>query len=332
MSIDLDALRGEGNALFKQRRYAEAADKYGACAALCSGDEDDRLAVVLSNRAQCYLLCAPPAYGRAMDDARASLHLAPSTKAAYRLASALKGLGRLEEALLAVRDALACDPSNQSLLALKKDLSRLVDKQRAPSSEDEELCLECLNNALNSFASSPSFDVDALANTSVLASVLNTDSFASLMRSASPTSAEGNSTEGKPQRQASSYQELMCSPIFRPLIQRSFPKLAKSCIGVLHGIAARGVAEGAHMDLHTRAALLGQIVHEAMAREAVALMSEYVASLDRHASEAKGVEGHVCRPLSRARPASTRSPPSDRLLDESMSAEGMSSLASATVS
>ncbi|ETW83267.1 hypothetical protein HETIRDRAFT_439710 [Heterobasidion irregulare TC 32-1] len=116
MASTIDQLKSEGNALFGQKQYEAALEKYGEAINL-----DDRNAILYSNRAACQLALAD--YTKAMEDAEHALKLDPVySKAWARLASAQGSLNLLPHAIKSWQSAIDSLP--------KKDLKPADVKQR----------------------------------------------------------------------------------------------------------------------------------------------------------------------------------------------------------
>ena len=115
-----------GKAAFAAGDFVEAERQFTA--ALESNLENRH--EVICNRAACALKLGR--YADAVSDASEATYLEPSyVKGHYRLACALRGLGRLDRALVAVRAGLALQPSNASLLKLVCELETEEQTQLA---------------------------------------------------------------------------------------------------------------------------------------------------------------------------------------------------------
>jgi len=102
------ALRAEGNHKFAERSYEEALEKYNAAALLAPNDF-----TLFSNRSNIYSKMAM--YVEALRDADQVISLRQDwPKGQYRRAEALRGLGRNEEALIALLFCSALEKSPQS--------------------------------------------------------------------------------------------------------------------------------------------------------------------------------------------------------------------------
>ena len=115
-----------GKAAFAAGDFVEAERQFTA--ALESNLENRH--EVICNRAACALKLGR--YADAVSDASEATYLEPSyVKGHYRLACALRGLVRLDRALVAVRAGLALQPSNASLLKLVCELETEEQTQLA---------------------------------------------------------------------------------------------------------------------------------------------------------------------------------------------------------
>ena len=128
MAAAFEAAKAEGNEAFRAQRYEEALEHYAR--ALSSGGAPDQHHLVLSNRAAALL--ALGRHAEALSDCEAVVAKDPAFLKGYlRMAQALKGLGRLREALDACKKGLAAAGNAASVAGDKKpqgyqELTRLA--------------------------------------------------------------------------------------------------------------------------------------------------------------------------------------------------------------
>ena len=120
-----DALKAEGNALFAQGLFAEAAAKYAEAISL-----DASSAVLFSNRSAAHLGAGNAA--AALADAERALTADPAYAKGYlRKNKALRALGRPAHAEAALRAGQAALPSDPILVAAMKDFLVLEDGKQS---------------------------------------------------------------------------------------------------------------------------------------------------------------------------------------------------------
>ena len=101
-----EALREQGNELFRKGDYGAAAARYAEALKVKTDD-----AVTLANRAECYLRVRQ--FHLALVDSDASLAADPNhTKALYKRAMALNGLGRYPDAIKTIKTLLEKEPED----------------------------------------------------------------------------------------------------------------------------------------------------------------------------------------------------------------------------
>ena len=112
-----EAQKAEGNAAFKEGRYADAVQAYTTAI-----DADGSNATLYSNRSGAF--SAAGEYARALADAERAVALRPEwAKGHTRQAAAMHGLGRYMAAVLAYDAALAIEPGNEMLLDARRQSS-----------------------------------------------------------------------------------------------------------------------------------------------------------------------------------------------------------------
>lgn len=126
---DVFSLREEGNRLFHDKNYEEAARIFCRAIELAPNNS-----ILFSNRSACYL--SMDDYVHAESDARRAVDLDPRlVKGWYRLASALRLQRRFDDALTALDAGLSVEPSNKSLISLKvKCLSEKSSNEKSTTS------------------------------------------------------------------------------------------------------------------------------------------------------------------------------------------------------
>jgi tetratricopeptide (TPR) repeat protein len=113
----VEHLKAEGNAVFREGRYSDAAELYSQAA-----DLDPHNGVLFSNRSGA--LTALGAYDRALADADRCVNLRPEwPKGHARRAAALHGLKRFLDAVYAYDRALALEPADEVLVAARRQSS-----------------------------------------------------------------------------------------------------------------------------------------------------------------------------------------------------------------
>eukprot|EP00928_Gymnodinium_smaydae_P043899 TRINITY_DN29337_c0_g1_i1.p1 TRINITY_DN29337_c0_g1~~TRINITY_DN29337_c0_g1_i1.p1 ORF type:complete len:1026 (-),score=236.19 TRINITY_DN29337_c0_g1_i1:54-3062(-) len=132
-----------GNALFKEKRWREAAEQYGrgleaeGCTqdSADGGPAPDVRGLLLSNRSQCWLNLGDA--HRALEDADGCLRLLPEhTKSLFRRALALEKLGREADALADYVKVAKADPKNVEAKAAATRLRDKVLREGARRQED----------------------------------------------------------------------------------------------------------------------------------------------------------------------------------------------------
>ena len=107
-----------GNDFYKAKNYESAVSAYTQAIAL-----DGTNAAIKTNRAAAYLMQLM--YKEAKDDCDAALAIdSANSKALFRKATALKGLGKLEEAIATLDEGLKHDPNSAAALAEKDSLEK----------------------------------------------------------------------------------------------------------------------------------------------------------------------------------------------------------------
>ncbi|GAA6021984.1 hypothetical protein JCM10207_002394 [Rhodosporidiobolus poonsookiae] len=102
LSVEAEAAKEEGNALFKAGDYAGAREKYSRAIELAPASY-----LFLGNRALASSKLSPPDHAAALSDADAALRLAPTwAKGHVRRGEALEALGKTEEAVKAYEEAV----------------------------------------------------------------------------------------------------------------------------------------------------------------------------------------------------------------------------------
>ncbi|TKA51225.1 hypothetical protein B0A53_05801 [Rhodotorula sp. CCFEE 5036] len=102
LSPEAEALKEEGNALFKAGDFDAAREKYSAAL-----EQAPDHFILLGNRAFSILRSPSPDYEAALADAEAAVRIAPNwAKGHVRRGEALEGLGRKDEAVKAYEEAI----------------------------------------------------------------------------------------------------------------------------------------------------------------------------------------------------------------------------------
>ncbi|QRG37580.1 hypothetical protein FDK38_001957 [Candidozyma auris] len=118
-----EEFKAQGNKAFAIKKYQEAADLYSSAIAL-----DGSNPVLYSNRAQCHIHLRD--WIRASNDVEVGLRLQPAdkikVKLLFRKGLTAKGLGNIEMAKRAFKDALQLDPEN---LAAANELEQVQPKK-----------------------------------------------------------------------------------------------------------------------------------------------------------------------------------------------------------
>ncbi|KAL7420289.1 hypothetical protein Q5752_005258 [Cryptotrichosporon argae] len=118
--------RAEGNAAFRQGKWALSIAHYTRAAALDPTD-----GVPLTNRAQARLKLEQ--YEDAERDCDAALRLGPAVKASYRRALARRARGDVAGALADIDDVLVHEPANGAALSERAELLALTSSRPAPA-------------------------------------------------------------------------------------------------------------------------------------------------------------------------------------------------------
>ncbi|KAJ2159919.1 Palmitoyl-protein thioesterase 1 [Coemansia sp. RSA 552] len=127
-----EALKQEANALFREKQYHEAIEKYTAAIS-----SDPTVPAFYTNRAQCHLRTEE--YGAAKNDANAALALDPSfLKAYYRRAAAFLAMGMLKEARADFRLVSTKVPGDAAARAKYQDCDKLYRRIMFEKAIDSE--------------------------------------------------------------------------------------------------------------------------------------------------------------------------------------------------
>ncbi|KAI9322621.1 Metallo-dependent phosphatase-like protein [Dichotomocladium elegans] len=120
--IKAEKIKAEANALFSQKKYAEAVDKYTAAI-----EVNPNVATYYTNRAFCHIKLE--AYGYAIADAETALKIDPGlTKANYRRASANMALGKFKDALRDLRVVSKRAPGDKDAKAKLDECQKIVKR------------------------------------------------------------------------------------------------------------------------------------------------------------------------------------------------------------
>ncbi|KAI8147043.1 Metallo-dependent phosphatase-like protein [Fennellomyces sp. T-0311] len=120
--VKADKIKAEANALFSQKRFPEAIEKYTAAIEL-----NPTVAAYYTNRAFCHIKLE--SYGYAISDAEEALQIDPTlTKANYRRASANMALGKFKEALRDLKVVSKRAPSDKDAKAKLDECSKIVKR------------------------------------------------------------------------------------------------------------------------------------------------------------------------------------------------------------
>lgn len=118
---DFNRRKAKGNEFYKAAKYQEAVAAYSKAI-----DLDKTNAALLTNRAAAYLMLL--SYKEAKEDCDAAIALDDTnSKAYFRKATALKGLGRIDEAITALEQGLQHDPRSATALKDKEALIKAKD-------------------------------------------------------------------------------------------------------------------------------------------------------------------------------------------------------------
>ena len=119
MSNRWEILKEKGNLLFKEGKYEEAISLYSKAIALNNKQE-----VLFSNRATCQKCLKN--YSKSIQDYKRSLEINPNnTKNYYRLSTVYILIGDFKEASLLCEKCISLEPSNQTYLQEKNEISDL---------------------------------------------------------------------------------------------------------------------------------------------------------------------------------------------------------------
>ena len=191
------AAKEEGNTLFKQQSYSEAAECYTRALSLCRPPHP-QAAIFLKNRAQCWLNLQ--SYERAVADCAAALEISPSDiKTLYRHSQALEKTGKMAEAFRQVQLLLRIDPKKKEAVQMARRLTVELKKQAESMQSTDRMVQEMLaalatpatplerqikagkNLAILSREVAGAEKIFAAGGTSTLVSVVETSSSAELL-------------------------------------------------------------------------------------------------------------------------------------------------------
>ncbi|XP_061176890.1 protein unc-45 homolog B-like [Saccostrea echinata] len=145
---DANALKEEGNKFFKEGKIAEALDAYTRALGVID-IKDGEKAVILKNRAACYL--KEEDYQAVINDCTAALEVTPSDpKALYRRCQAYEQLGKVEEAYKDAAALIKADPKNTAVQPILKRLNPIIQekvKQQNSTSAKVKQMFELVTNS-----------------------------------------------------------------------------------------------------------------------------------------------------------------------------------------
>ena len=129
--MEATTVKERGNQFFKDKDYVQAAACYTEAIQLSSavvdGEPKERC-IYFKNRAACFLKMKE--YEKALDDCVSALSIVSSdTKALYRYAQALEGMGKEAESLVQLKKLLSIDPRNKDANEMARQLMVSLKKQ-----------------------------------------------------------------------------------------------------------------------------------------------------------------------------------------------------------
>lgn len=129
--MEATTVKEKGNQFFKDKDYVQAAACYTEALQLSSavvdGEPKERC-IYFKNRAACFLKMKE--YEKALEDCVSALSLVSSdTKALYRYAQALEGMGKEAESLVQLKKLLSIDPRNKEANEMARRLMVSLKKQ-----------------------------------------------------------------------------------------------------------------------------------------------------------------------------------------------------------
>ena len=129
--MEATTVKEKGNQFFKDKDYVQAAVCYTEALQLSSAvvdEEPKERCIYLKNRAACFLKMKE--YEKALEDCVSALSLVSSdTKALYRYAQALEGIGKEAESLVQLKKLLSINPRNKEANEMARRLMVSLKKQ-----------------------------------------------------------------------------------------------------------------------------------------------------------------------------------------------------------
>jgi stress-induced-phosphoprotein 1 len=125
-----EALKTEGNDLFKAARFEEAIEKYTEALEACADKTSELALTILNNRAACYKQVGNHS-GVVMDCSMVLEHQPKNEKALLRRALAYEALEKYRSALQDIREALAVNPANKLANEAQHRVGAAVRKLKA---------------------------------------------------------------------------------------------------------------------------------------------------------------------------------------------------------
>ncbi|KAI9911464.1 hypothetical protein PsorP6_009734 [Peronosclerospora sorghi] len=282
-----NVLRQEGNALFQRREFHDARTKYSHALSLHPLNP-----FLYGNRSAAHHRLQ--AFDRALEDAQKAIELAPDWSKGYlRHAAACEALGRWTDALASyetfvrlARDR-ACPDVHKvqtKVRILQRKAGRhgglavrrgfFSDDQSRPlyDEKDEEdpwddkpwqRMLQTLLDGCNPRGVNRRGENVVLAH-GVFATLLDPDAFQRLVYPGIPTEQLVQAP--------TSLQALLADPWYAHELVALMPRVQEKAARVLQNVKRRGAQEGEQMDATTERRLLPQVLHEAFAREVLAIV------------------------------------------------------------
>lgn len=300
----MEQLRLTGNQHFSSGNFLAAIDSYSQVLCLYFSPQsiqklirqglqvNPECALLYSNRAACFL--ALKRFAEAESDASRAIQIQYSLiKAHYRLVLALMGLSKFNEAFHASNLALIQDPACQSILKLREECLKMMNRSQdccdnCAASPSSDLCVTCAPISQKKKRSSPKVSAKIIADLPPLeASILKhlrslIQSIKSGDRSVENSPVEGlfhkltNSASfvdtlfpGTPSSVLSSLPSNLLELLSWEPLTVDLSSVVNSAASVLRRVKERGASAGDIMDEATQNFLLPQIAKEALARELV---------------------------------------------------------------
>jgi hypothetical protein len=236
------------------------------------GLEIENNAILLANRSACRI--AMKEFDAAISDANLCIQTDNTyVKGYFRLATALKGAGKIAESMDAAKIGLHFDPNNAALRKLSFLLVPSKQPKDAPSAADVSMTtveLATLRHLRILIARLQKGEFDGNASSQHMLQGSFSELCSSSFRDTLFPGLSAAELSGLP----SNLRQLLRWKNVGDILTQQLHTMAKSAASVLEGVRARGAARGDIMDPTTEGVLIPQIAQETLGREIIAVVRD----------------------------------------------------------